>query len=234
MSVVPEVHPWSALLDLGRADRRLVREAFVGAREAITEPLPEELHPALLGALRGAGIETLWSHQAQALRAGWAGPTIVTTGTASGKSLCFNLPTLDVLCRDAKARALYLYPTKALAQDQARAINTFGLTRQVRPAIYDGDTPREERRAIRRRANVVLTNPDMLHVGILPNHRAWADFLHRLDVVVVDEAHVYRGVFGSRARRSRTGRLNAWLFPLAVLVVTIALPPPRSASQVSA
>ncbi|MDX6692339.1 MAG: box helicase protein, partial [Solirubrobacteraceae bacterium] len=197
MSVAPEAHPWSALLDAGRADARLVREAFEGARDPLLEPLPEALHPQVLDALRSAGIEALWSHQAEALEAAWAGPTIVTTGTASGKSMCFNLPTLDVLCRDAKARALYLYPTKALSQDQARAINTFGLTKQVRPAIYDGDTPREQRTQIRRRANVVLTNPDMLHIGILPNHRAWADFFANLAVVVVDEAHVYRGVFGS-------------------------------------
>ena len=147
-------------------------------------------------ALAARGIERLYSHQAQALHAAWAGPTIVTTGTASGKSMCFQLPTLDVLCRDAKARALYLYPSKALAQDQARALHAFGVDR-VRQAIYDGDTPREQRSAIRRRANVVLTNPDMLHVGILPNHRAWADFLSNLALVVVDEAHVYRGVFGS-------------------------------------
>ena len=147
-------------------------------------------------ALRARGIERLWSHQAEALHAAWAGPTIVTTGTASGKSLCFQLPTLDVLCRDAKARALYLYPTKALAQDQARALHALGVDR-ARPAIYDGDTPREQRAAIRRRANVVLTNPDMLHLGILPNHRAWGDFFANLAVVVVDEAHVYRGVFGS-------------------------------------
>ena len=129
--------------------------------------------------------------------AAWEGPTIVTTGTASGKSLCFNLPTLDVLCRDTQARALYLYPTKALAQDQARALAAFGLTKRVRPAIYDGDTPREARADIRRRANIVLTNPDMLHVGILPNHAAWAELFANLAVVVVDEAHVYRGVFGS-------------------------------------
>jgi DEAD/DEAH box helicase domain-containing protein len=197
LSVAPEAHPWSALLDAGRADARLVREAFEGAREPQTAPLPDTLHPALLAALRGAGIEALWSHQAQALESAWAGPTIVTTGTASGKSLCFNLPALDVLCRDAKARALYLYPTKALAQDQARAINALGLTKQVRPAIYDGDTPREQRLQIRRRANLVLTNPDMLHMGILPHHRRWGDFFSNLAVVVVDEAHVYRGVFGS-------------------------------------
>ena len=195
--MAPDTQPWSALLDAGRADERLVREAFEGAREAVTTPLPDTLHPKLLDALRGAGIASLYSHQADALEAAWAGPTIVTTGTASGKSLCFNLPTLDVLCRDAKARALYLYPTKALSQDQARAINAFGLTKQVRPAIYDGDTAREQRSQIRRRANVVLTNPDMLHMGILPNHRMWGDFLSNLAVVVVDEAHVYRGVFGS-------------------------------------
>src|SRR3954453_23870968 len=197
LSVTPEAHPWSALLDAGRADARLVREAFEGAREPQIAPLPEAVHPALLAAVRGAGVPALWSHQAQALRAAWEGPTIVTTGTASGKSLCFNMPTLDVLCRDAKARALYLYPTKALAQDQARAINAFGLTRQVRPAIYDGDTPGEQRRQIRRRANLILTNPDMLHMGILPHHRQWGDFFANLAVVVVDEAHVYRGVFGS-------------------------------------
>ena len=195
--MAPDTQPWSALLELGRADERLVREAFEGARQAVTVELPKALHPAVLAALRGAGIESLYSHQAEALEAGWAGPTIVTTGTASGKSMCFNLPTLDVLCRDAKARALYLYPTKALAQDQARAINAFGLTKQVRPAIYDGDTAREQRTQIRRRSNLVLTNPDMLHMGILPNHRAWGDFFSNLAVVVVDEAHVYRGVFGS-------------------------------------
>ena len=122
---------------------------------------------------------------------------IVTTGTASGKSLCFNLPTLEILCRDAHARALYLYPTKALAQDQARALARFGLGDRLRPAIYDGDTPREARTQIRRRAGIVLTNPDMLHLGILPHHESWANFFANLAVVVIDEAHVYRGVFGS-------------------------------------
>ncbi|HSZ15158.1 MAG TPA: DEAD/DEAH box helicase [Solirubrobacteraceae bacterium] len=201
MAVDRTIEPWSALLDAGRADGRLVREANEGAsRRAagaqLVEP-PPELHPDVLAALARLGIERLYSHQAQALHAAWAGPTIVTTGTASGKSLCFNLPTLDVLCRDARARALYLYPTKALAQDQARALAAFGLTKRVRPAIYDGDTPREARAQIRRTANVVLTNPDMLHVGILPNHAAWAELFANLAVVVIDEAHVYRGVFGS-------------------------------------
>ncbi len=195
-----KIEPWSALLDAGLQDGRLVREAREGfgpTHPARLVDVPRELHPDMLAALGRIGIERLYSHQAQALHAAWAGPTIVTTGTASGKSLCFNLPTLDMLCRDSRARALYLYPTKALAQDQARALNTFGLTKRVRPAIYDGDTPREARADIRRKANVVLTNPDMLHVGILPNHAAWAELFANLAVVVIDEAHVYRGVFGS-------------------------------------
>jgi DEAD/DEAH box helicase domain-containing protein len=192
-----KVEPWSELLDEGRADERLVREAHEGPGRARLVDIPSELHPDVRAALGRVGIERLYSHQAQALHSAWAGPTIVTTGTASGKSLCFQLPTLDVLCRDSGARALYLYPTKALAQDQARALNAFGLTRRVRPAIYDGDTPRESRADIRRNANVVLSNPDMLHVGILPNHAAWAELFANLAVVVVDEAHVYRGVFGS-------------------------------------
>ncbi len=204
---VETTEPWTALLEAGHADGRLVRQAFEGPRPPRFAELPGDLHPALLDALRARGIERLYAHQAEALEAAWAGPTIVTTGTASGKSLAFNLPTLDVLCRDRRARALYLYPTKALAQDQARAINALGLTKQVRPAIYDGDTPREQRLAIRRRSNLILTNPDMLHVGILPNHRAWGDVFANLAVIVVDEAHVYRGVFGSHVanvlRRAR-------------------------------
>jgi DEAD/DEAH box helicase domain-containing protein len=191
------IEPWSGLLDAGREDGRLVREAREGpGRANLVEP-PGELHPNVLEALARQGIERLYDHQARAVHSAWEGPTMVTTGTASGKSMCFNLPTLDVLCRDARARALYLYPTKALAQDQARALSAFGLSKRVRPAIYDGDTPRERRAEIRKSANVVLTNPDMLHVGILPNHGAWADLFANLATVVIDEAHVYRGVFGS-------------------------------------
>jgi DEAD/DEAH box helicase domain-containing protein len=197
VAITRGTEPWSALLDAGRADERLVREAYEGARAPVFADVPDDLHPAVLSGLQAAGVDQLYAHQAQALEAAWNGTTIVTTGTASGKSLCFNLPTLEVLCTDAKARALYLYPTKALAQDQARALNAFGLAKQIRPAIYDGDTKREERLAIRKRSNLVLTNPDMLHVGILPNHMAWADFFANLAVVVVDEAHVYRGVFGA-------------------------------------
>ncbi len=191
------LEPWSTLIDEARDDGRLVREAHEGPGGARLVDIPRELHPDVVAGLGRAGIERLYSHQAQALASAWERTTIVTTGTASGKSLCFNLPTLDALCRDAFARALYLYPTKALAQDQARALHAFGLTKQVRPAIYDGDTPRDARGDIRRRANIVLTNPDMLHVGILPNHGGWERLFSHLRIVVVDEAHVYRGVFGS-------------------------------------
>jgi ATP-dependent helicase YprA (DUF1998 family) len=191
------IEPWSALIDEARADGRLVREAREGPSRAHLVEIPAQLHPDLTAALHRVGIERLYSHQAEAIASAWERTTIVTTGTASGKSLCFNLPTLDALCRDAFARALYLYPTKALAQDQARALSALGLPKQVRAAIYDGDTPREARGEIRRRANVVLTNPDMLHLAILPHHGSWERLFSHLRVVVIDEAHVYRGVFGS-------------------------------------
>ncbi len=191
------IEPWSVLIDEAREDGRLVREAHEGPGGARLVDIPAELHPDVISGLQRAGIERLYSHQAEALASAWERTTVVTTGTASGKSLCFNLPTLDALCRDPFARALYLYPTKALAQDQARALAKFGLTKQVRPAIYDGDTPRDARGDIRRRANIVLTNPDMLHVGILPHHGSWERLFSHLRIVVIDEAHVYRGVFGS-------------------------------------
>lgn len=190
------IEPWDGLLAAGRGDGRLVIQSAQNARQAKREPIPSELHPEIAAALEATGIKELWSHQTAALYSAWETTTIVTTGTASGKSLCFNLPTLDTLCRDNFARALYLYPTKALAQDQARALSALNVKR-ARPAIYDGDTPREQRTQIRRNANIILTNPDMLHVGILPNHAGWQDFFSNLAIVVIDEAHVYRGVFGS-------------------------------------
>ena len=196
-STAREIAPWTELIDGARGGELLVGEAFEHGRTARWRELPDRLHPRLVEALRSGGIERLYEHQLEALLAAIDGPTITTTGTASGKSLCFNLPVLDVLVRDRRARALYLYPTKALAQDQARAISALGLGDAVRPAIYDGDTPREARAQIRRRANLILTNPDMLHVGILPNHTAWGGLFANLAAVVVDEAHVYRGVFGS-------------------------------------
>ncbi len=189
--------PWEALLETGRADERLVHEDEYSSRPPRLVALPEELSPRVRAALEQAGITSLYSHQAKAVASAFEAPTIITTGTASGKSLCFQLPTLELLTGDRAARAMYLYPTKALAQDQARAIHAFGLSQAIRPAIYDGDTPRAERAAIRKRSNLIITNPDMLHVGILPHHASWGDVLANLAFVVVDEAHVYRGVFGS-------------------------------------
>jgi DEAD/DEAH box helicase domain-containing protein len=174
--------------------------AYLGTepeRSGRSEPFPDDLDPRVASALVALGISSLWRHQAEAWESARdGGNLIVTTGTASGKSLAFNLPVLDLLAREPKSRALYLYPTKALAQDQARALHGFRL-KGVKPAIYDGDTESERRWQIRRWANVVLTNPDMLHVGVLPHHDRWGDVLANLRFVVVDEAHVYRGVFGS-------------------------------------
>lgn len=151
-------------------------------------------------ALERVGIRRLYSHQAEAINAARRGESVVVaTSTASGKSLCYHVPVLEALFRDRFARALYLFPTKALAQDQLRSLremlgpdfDRLGI------ATFDGDTPPAERSKIKRSARLVLTNPDMLHVGILPNHGSWAPFLRNLRYLVVDEAHVYRGVFGS-------------------------------------
>ncbi len=188
--------PWAIAIDPARRDGRIVAESSEPERAARPVAMPRSLDRGLVEALGRAGIERLYSHQRQALEAAASSNLVITSGTASGKSLAFNLPVLDGIAADPKRRALYLYPTKALAQDQARklaALRPPGL----REAIYDGDTPREERPSIRRRNNLVLTNPDMLHVGLLPNHKSWGDFLANLGWVVVDEAHTYRGVFGS-------------------------------------
>jgi len=167
------------------------------ARKPRLEAIPDELEPRLRQALIGLGVTSLFAHQLEAWRlAQERSHLIVTTGTASGKTLAFNLPVLDALAREPKQRALYLYPTKALAQDQARSLAALRVPR-LRSAIYDGDTPSERRWQIRKWANVILSNPDMLHVGVLPHHDRWGDVLANLRFVIVDEAHVYRGVFGS-------------------------------------
>ena len=197
MATADRIEPWEPLLELGRAEDRLVHDALARGADARLVPVPSDIHPEVVAALRNNGIDRLYTHQAKAIDQARNGPTIVTTGTASGKSLCFQVPALEALAADPTARALFLYPTKSLAQDQARSLARFGLSRTVRPAIYDGDTPRQERTAIRRRSNLVITNPDMLHVGILPHHDAWRELFSNLRYVVVDEAHVYRGVFGS-------------------------------------
>jgi DEAD/DEAH box helicase domain-containing protein len=174
--------------------------AYVGeepARAPRFAPFPEGLHPKVAQALAARGIERLFTHQADAWDAAQRGEhLVVATGTASGKTLAFNLPVLDALAHQPKSRALYLYPTKALAQDQIRSLTELKPP-AIKPAIYDGDTESSRRWQIRKWSNLILTNPDMLHVGVLPHHDRWGDVLHNLRYVVVDEAHVYRGVFGS-------------------------------------
>jgi DEAD/DEAH box helicase domain-containing protein len=166
-------------------------------RAPVYAAIPDGVDERVRAALAARGIERLYAHQADAWEAAARGGNVmVTTGTASGKTLAFNLPVLSALASDPKRRALYLYPTKALAQDQARALAELRVPR-VRAAIYDGDTEAERRWQIRKWANLVLTNPDMLHIGVLPHHDRWGDVLSNLAYVVVDEAHVYRGVFGS-------------------------------------
>jgi DEAD/DEAH box helicase domain-containing protein len=184
---------WADLLE----GEEIAYSGLEPAREPRLEPLPDDLDPRVASALVGTGVTALFRHQAEAWEAARRGENVVvTTGTASGKSLAFNLPVLDAIAREPKTRALYLYPTKALSQDQARSLTELQL-KGLRPAIYDGDTASERRWQIRKWSNLVLTNPDMLHVGVLPHHDRWGDVLANLRYVVVDEAHVYRGVFGS-------------------------------------
>jgi len=176
---------------------QIVATLFVPAREPVFADLQEPLHPTLQEALKRIGIDRLYQHQAEACDAARRGENVaVFTPTASGKTLCYNLPVLDTLLKDPRARAFYLFPTKALAQDQLRKLQEFGLSRELPSSTYDGDTPTDARRLIRERCRIVLTNPDMLHVGILPNHTVWAHFFRNLRFVVVDELHTYRGIFG--------------------------------------
>ena len=170
--------------------------ASLPPREANLVKLPN-LHPELAEALHKMGASRLYSHQLEAYERVRAGENVVVaTATASGKSLCYKIPAFQNAFGRAKSRAIFLYPTKALAQDQLGKVQAFKL-RGVRPATYDGDTPHALRADIRRRASILLTNPDMLNIGILPNHESWADFLRNLEIIAVDEAHVLRGVFGS-------------------------------------
>jgi DEAD/DEAH box helicase domain-containing protein len=169
------------------------------SRPAQIEPFPADLPAVLSNSLVAAGIHTLYSHQSIAWNHVRARKNILlSTGTASGKTLAYNLPVISALLDDPQARALYLFPTKALAQDQFSNLQAFQSSiKNLQSAIYDGDTPQKDRALIRKNARVVLSNPDMLHTGILPHHTNWTDFFTHLKFVVIDEAHTYRGVFGS-------------------------------------
>jgi DEAD/DEAH box helicase domain-containing protein len=169
------------------------------ARAAVLAPFPESLDTRLGAAMRARGITELYSHQARSWDLVQNGDNVVVvTPTASGKTLCYNLPVLQALLQQPDARVLYLFPTKALAQDQLAELEQLAKELpQLKMFTYDGDTPQDARRAVRARANLVLTNPDMLHSGILPHHTKWATLFQNLRFVVIDELHAYRGVFGS-------------------------------------
>jgi DEAD/DEAH box helicase domain-containing protein len=170
-------------------------------REAEFAELDEPLVASLQDSLTKHGISSLYTHQAEAVNNSRQGRNVmVATSSASGKSLCYNIAVLETLLKDPDSRAFYLFPTKALAQDQLRVLREFfspDLLRTEEFSTFDGDTPQADRNGIRKRARLILTNPDMLHIGILPNHRSWSRLLRSLKYVVIDEAHIYRGVFGS-------------------------------------
>lgn len=202
--------PWShnkglqAVLEYWRSEpkhqRNFSLDTTLAARHEVSAAFPQHLHPNIVDAMRRRGIASLYAHQTQAYDAIMRGEhLVVATPTASGKSLCYNLPILQQLHGDAQMRALYLFPTKALARDQEAAVRALmtesGLA--IGAITYDGDTPADARRVARDKSNLILSNPDMLHSGILPHHTAWARLFANLKYVVVDELHMYRGVFGS-------------------------------------
>jgi DEAD/DEAH box helicase domain-containing protein len=199
--------PLVSLLDFWKRDPEtapnLVAWRTLPAHPAQTHPLPEDLPVSIKQALIASGFHFLYSHQLETWIHSRNGENIIlSTGTASGKTLAYNLPVFASLLQDLDARALYLFPTKALAQDQLSNLQAFNnnLTPDawhLAPSIYDGDTPQKDRSAIRKNARILLSNPDMLHTGILPHHTNWNEFLTNLRYVVIDEAHTYRGVFGS-------------------------------------
>src|SRR5437899_3670216 len=185
-------------------DRHVTAVRRLPAVAARYAPFPEALDERLRRALASRGISQFYTHQAEAIDHALAGRhVVVITPTASGKTLCYNAPVLNAILQDPSSRALYLFPTKALAQDQLAELQTMCETiaiasgDQIGAFTYDGDTPQDARRTIRARAQIVLSNPDMVHSGILPHHPRWAKLFENLRYVVIDELHAYRGVFGS-------------------------------------
>ncbi|HUA01041.1 MAG TPA: DEAD/DEAH box helicase [Candidatus Aquilonibacter sp.] len=189
-----------ALAARHHSDEVLTAIRQIPAREAQFRPMPEWVRPELAAAFRAKGIDQLYSHQAAAAESARAGKDfVVVTPTASGKTLCYNLPVLNAVLENPDTRALYLFPTKALAQDQLAELHDLAcrLDDSFGVFTYDGDTPSDARKAIRERGHVVLSNPDMLHTGILPHHTKWTRLFENLRYIVLDELHTYRGVFGS-------------------------------------
>ena len=177
---------------------QIVHIEVVPPRDAREGALSSPLNGRVVAGLENTGLWPLYSHQADAVNHLAAGSHVmVSTPAASGKSLCYQIPVIESILADSSSRALFLHPTKALTQDQLKSMRNLTEGLPVKAAVFDGDTPYEERSAVRRSAHVILTNPDMLHLGILPNHRNWSRFFRGLKYVVLDEAHVYRGVFGS-------------------------------------
>lgn len=173
---------------------------FLPPRDARYAEFPPCIGEDLKKVLAGRGIERLYTHQAQAIEKAVAGRNVVVvTPTASGKTLCYNLPVIQKILEDPESRALYLFPTKALSQDQLTGLHeiTAALGREIKVYTFDGDTPATARKAIRTAGHIVVTNPDMLHTGILPHHTLWIRLFENLKYVVIDETHNYRGVFGS-------------------------------------
>lgn len=202
--------PWAAthgvdgLLEQWKADRRIwsniALDETLESTTARSVPVPETMDPRLRDALKARGISTLYTHQAHAFELARQGKDfVVATPTASGKSLCYVLPVLQALAADKEARALFLFPTKALSRDQEESLRALMKEAHLDhgAVTFDGDTPADARRAARERSGVILSNPDMLHAGVLPHHASWARFFAGLKYVVIDELHAYRGVFGS-------------------------------------
>ena len=204
--------PWSQLLHDQALKDQIVHIETQSSREATIGQVQSPLHPEMKAILEREGLAELFTHQARAFDEASAGKDlVVVTGTNSGKTLCYNLPALHWSLTEPAARMLYLFPTKALAQDQLGRLEKL-MPPSVRAGTYDGDTPSNQRSSLRRLAHIVLTNPDMLHVGILPGHELWTKFLKSLRLIVIDEMHVYRGVFGSNVASvlRRLLRLCEW------------------------
>lgn len=220
-------------------DPRLTHVVELSARAADVTTWPTWASPEVVTALHDTGVDTPWTHQIRTADLAYQGKhVVISTGTASGKSLGYQLPVLTALQRDPKATALYLAPTKALGADQLRAVGALtheGSLRDVHPATYDGDTPAEIRQWVRANARWIFTNPDMLHLGILRSHQRWARVLRRLRYVVVDECHAYRGVFGSHValvlRRLRRIAARYGADPVFVLCSATTAEPAATASR---